>query len=623
MNILFLVTHAKAAKCAVTWAVDIARIQKANIHMAIYIPRPAAVKGKQTAWSMTENPQAVRDALAESIGALPGADLNLLPDIDNEDPDRAIAGIVKELGIDAVCYTLNSRLTPQSPIMKAGQRILLQLPCDVLLIDFGTIGLMDIKRFIVPMDLGTSSHSLKYLLEETGKTDTKTDTKIVPLHVAQDFGEDSREIAERELELLLNESGIDTDDPNLEPQIALADSLDEGILQSVRQNDSIMIGGSSVKLIHDLRHALMRLRPRAAEAISIGIMRPAGLAARTPATRIGRKLKAAIPDLSLGDRVSLFDRIQAGSRLTPDFSIMIGLSVLIATCGLLADNSSVVIGAMLVAPLMTPLIGAGLALSQGNLPLLKRSAKAAGGGLLIGLILSTIASFLVPFDELPLEVLSRGDPDIVDMAIAFLSGMAAAYAVSRVTVAESIVGVAVAAALVPPLACVGIALGHGQLLAAEGAAILLITNLAAIALGAAVVFRWLGISGTLTRQKTILRIRWIFMTTSVILLLLVIPLGIRMAERLNVGQTRPLGFRVSRSVAMAVEERVESTEGMTLIFMGRSGSGQSRRVRILLSSDRSVPSSFIEDLRAAVREIQGGDTPVVIGVFRNDVLAES
>ena len=77
---------------------------------------------------------------------------------------------------------------------------------------------------------------------------------------------------------------------------------------------------------------------------------------------------------TLADRISLFDRIQGGSRLTADFIAMIGLSVLIASFGLMADNASVVIGAMLVAPFMTPLIGVGLALAQGNLALMKRSA---------------------------------------------------------------------------------------------------------------------------------------------------------------------------------------------------------------------------------------------------------
>ena len=97
---------------------------------------------------------------------------------------------------------------------------------------------------------------------------------------------------------------------------------------------------------------------------------------------------------------------------------MMALSVLIASLGLMADNASVVIGAMLVAPFMAPLIGVGLALSQGNLALMKRSALATAAGLAVGLSLSFVLGLLVPLDELPLEALSRGDPDIVDMAIA-------------------------------------------------------------------------------------------------------------------------------------------------------------------------------------------------------------
>jgi uncharacterized hydrophobic protein (TIGR00271 family) len=405
----------------------------------------------------------------------------------------------------------------------------------------------------------------------------------------------------------------------IKPQVVMADGFHQGILQTVEANDAIVLGGSSIKLIHDLRMQLLSLRPQIAENIAIGIFRPIELAAKTKLGRFGRRLKSAIPELTLADRVSLFDRIQGGARITPDFIAMISLSVMIASFGLMADNASVVIGAMLVAPFMTPLIGVGLALAQGNLALMKRSALATFVGLLVGIFLSFVLGVCVPLDELPLEILTRGDPDIVDMAIAFVSGMAAAYAVSRESVAESIVGVAIAAALVPPLACVGIMLANNHIFESKGAIVLLVTNLAAIALGAAFVFRRLGVPGTRTGNPSYVKIRWISTSLVVLLLLLAIPLGYRMADRLAVGQIRPMNFRVSSSVKKIVNERVDMVDGLEVMLMGRSGSGHSRLIRILLHADEPVPNSMIEYIKEGVQETVRKNTPVHIAVFQNAV----
>jgi uncharacterized hydrophobic protein (TIGR00271 family) len=372
-------------------------------------------------------------------------------------------------------------------------------------------------------------------------------------------------------------------------------------------------------MLHDLNQQIINFRPNIAESITIGVFRPRQFAAKTKVGRFTRRLKATLPILTLADRVSLFDRIQGGARVTPDYIVMMALSVLIASFGLVSDNTSVVIGAMLVAPFMTPLVGIGLALAQGNLALLKRSAKATGVGLIVGISVSFTIGIVVPMDELPLEVLARGDPNIVDMAIAFVSGMAAAYAVSRESVAEAIVGVAIAAALVPPLACVGIMIAEESIFEAEGAALLLLTNLAAIALGAAFVFRRLGVPGTRTGQPSHLKVRWVGISLNIIMILLVIPLVYRLAGQLAVGQTRPMSFRVSSSVKNAVQERIDREDNLDVIYMSRSGSGMSKRVRILLVSKEPVTTSLVEDIKLVVQDAQKVNSPVEIGVFLSAV----
>lgn len=616
-KILLVVTHSNMLSLAVSWLIHGASVRNVELFVATCVLNPVAVPGRHAAWPLIENPQKVRNALKEAIESLPQGSFSVLDEINAEIPSQQVTSIVKQFGIGTVYFPVDAELDPSSPDMQFGQRLLRDVPSDVLLVDFGKVERKAVKRLIIPMDLASSGHAIRQLVKVGSSIGT-----VVPLHISPDFGEDSQKIALSELDLQLKEIGVTQEHSWLTPQVVISEGFHQGIMQTVNKNDAILMSGSNVRLIHDLKRQVVAFRPHISESIAIGIYRPAELAAKTFLGRIGRRIRATVPELTLADRISLFDRIQGGARLTPDFVVMMGLSVLIASFGLLADNSSVVIGAMLVAPFMTSLVGVGLALVQGNLALMKRSALAMGAGIMIGLLLSYLIGLVVPLDELPLEVLARGDPDIVDMAIAFVSGMAAAYAVSRESVAESIVGVAIAAALVPPLACVGIMASQGNVLEAEGALTLLVTNLVAIALGAAFMFRRLGVPGTRTEHKAYSYIRRISITLSIITLLLMIMLGYRMAGNLAVGQIRPMAFRVSNAVKYAVLDEVEKRDGLHLMLMGRSGSGSSRLVRILLSVDDPVPASVIEEIRDAVKSAMGKDVPVEITVLQNAVIRD-
>jgi uncharacterized hydrophobic protein (TIGR00271 family) len=614
MKMLLIVVHAKMAAQAVPWLAESARKQGAELLVTNCALNPLAVPGRVSAWPLIEKPENVRGAVKEAVESLADDGITLLDEINGTYPDQEVTELIKKLDVDIVYLPVNAKQNPGAPEMQFAQKLLRDVPCNVILIDLGDTRREYVKRIIVPMDLAASGHVIRHIIKIGANIGV-----VVPLHISPDFGVDSEKIAASELDLQLKEVGIEEDCSWISPEVVMADSFDQGLLHTIQKNDAVILGGSSVKLIHDLRMQLISIRSQIADAVPVAVYRPSGLAAKTKIGRFARRLKAALPDLTLADRVSLFDRIQGGSRVTTDFIIMIGLSVLIASFGLLADNASVVIGAMLVAPFMTPLIGVGLALAQGNLALMKRSALATVTGVLVGVVLSFILGICVPLDELPLEILARGDPDIVDLAIAFVSGMAAAYAVSRESVAESIVGVAIAAALVPPLSCIGIMFANGYILETEGAITLLITNLAAIAVGAAVVFRRLGVPGTRTGHKSYVKIRWISTALILLLFALAIPLVLNLAKQLAVGQTRPMSFRVSTQVKRAVNDRIDQIDGLEIMFLGRSGSGHSRLIRILLDSDGPIPASMIKKIKADLREDLGENTPVHIGVFQNAI----
>ena len=152
---------------------------------------------------------------------------------------------------------------------------------------------------------------------------------------------------------------------------------------------------------------------------------------------------------------------------------------------------------------------------------------------------------------------------------------------------------------------------------------LLVTNLAAISLGAAVVFRILGVPGTRTICRSYLMVRRISFALTLLLLLLLIPLGFRMAKELAVGQRRPMGFRVSSSVKKTVNDQVDQVEGLSVMFLSRSGSGQSKLIRVLLTADKPVPAAVIENIKANIKEDLGEDTPVRIAILQNAVILET
>ena len=129
---------------------------------------------------------------------------------------------------------------------------------------------------------------------------------------------------------------------------------------------------------------------------------------------------------------------------------MITLAAAIATIGLLLDNPAVIIGAMIVAPLMTPILGMGLSLVMGDSRFFWISFGTTFRGVLLAIITAVLVAAVVPGASITAEVLGRARPTVMDLAVALVSGTAAGYALCRKNVSAALAGVAIAAALAPP-----------------------------------------------------------------------------------------------------------------------------------------------------------------------------
>lgn len=166
-------------------------------------------------------------------------------------------------------------------------------------------------------------------------------------------------------------------------------------------------------------------------------------------------------------------------------------AIFIASLGLNVNSTAVIIGAMLVSPLMGPIMGLGLAMGINDFKLLKKSANNFAFAVSISLITSTFYFYISPLNEAHSEILARTSPNIYDVLIAFFGGLAGILATSSKLKGNVIPGVAIATALMPPLCTAGYGLASGNLSFFSGALYLFFINTVFIALSTFLTVRFL------------------------------------------------------------------------------------------------------------------------------------
>lgn len=142
---------------------------------------------------------------------------------------------------------------------------------------------------------------------------------------------------------------------------------------------------------------------------------------------------------------------------------ILACAIVVASVGLNVNSTAVIIGAMLISPLMGPIVGAGFSLGIYDFNLLNKSLKNLLVATVVGLLVSTIYFYVSPFKEVQPELLSRTAPNFYDILIAFFGGIVGAVAITRVEKGNPIPGVAIATALMPPLCTAGYGLALGNL----------------------------------------------------------------------------------------------------------------------------------------------------------------
>lgn len=169
-------------------------------------------------------------------------------------------------------------------------------------------------------------------------------------------------------------------------------------------------------------------------------------------------------DLNAGedDKQTVLENVRANISFRGANLWILACAIVVASVGLNVNSTAVIIGAMLISPLMGPIIGTGFALGIFDFELLKKSLKNLLIATLVSLIVSTVYFFLSPFKETQSELLSRTSPNIYDILIAFFGGLVGVIAITRKEKGNPIPGVAIATALMPPLCTAGYGLAIGN-----------------------------------------------------------------------------------------------------------------------------------------------------------------
>lgn len=296
--------------------------------------------------------------------------------------------------------------------------------------------------------------------------------------------------------------------------------------------------------------------------------------------------------------------IAVGSQARGRFFVMLVTASMIAAFGLLANSTAVIIGAMLVSPLMTPIFGIALGMLRGNTRLWWSAlaseslgvALAVGSSFLVGL-----APYLATGDATD-EMLIRTQPNLIDLFVAIFAGFAGAYALLDERVSPAMPGVAIATAIVPPLSTCGLCLAFGSWSGAFGAMLLFLANFVAILLVAILTF-W---AGGLARGRR--SMHHIVARLGPTIVGFIVIASILTNSLLRIAHTTS----IERSIQITLSETLAETYGASLMDVTYAETNESVQVLATVRSYRTISPAWVTAIQTKLRA--SIDQPVDLAV---------
>jgi uncharacterized hydrophobic protein (TIGR00271 family) len=303
----------------------------------------------------------------------------------------------------------------------------------------------------------------------------------------------------------------------------------------------------------------------------------------------------AVPSVVQSDIVRMRDQVffegpEIGRRLSR-FWMLLALAGVIATAGVIGDSTATVIGAMIVAPLMTPILGIVVAIVLGDRGNLARSVALVVGGAVVVVAISWLmgTAISLPVNEATnSQVAIRVHPRLIDLVAALATGAVGAFALARSDISDTLPGVAIAISLVPPLAVVGLTLEAGEPGQATGALLLFATNVAAILATGVVVMAIYGVHRQVLSSDRFRRRNAVGVVVAFVVVVIV-PLA---ASTAVIASDAQEVYQVT-----GVAERWASSGGWSIVSVDRGDDGIT--VRAIGSGDPPDPAQLRRELDEA------------------------
>jgi uncharacterized hydrophobic protein (TIGR00271 family) len=402
---------------------------------------------------------------------------------------RGILDTVREYGADMLVMGIRQRRRGELVLGSVLENVLIAAPCDVVIYRAGSSP--DFERIMVPIDDYSHVRVASRMGIWLGK---RYNTSVEAVYVRRPHQSEFEALAHIEQAL----SGL-PGSRDVKRSVIRANDAVKAITTRAQASDMIVIGFDERS---DLERWLF------GDVVYRGVMNtspgPVLLVSRSRSSistpqRIGRRIIGWLrPVLTRAEQEDLIRQSQIAAGTTLDYMVLSVISAVLASLGLLLNSAAVIIGAMLVAPLMQPLIALSVGLSSGRLVMARRGMFSLTVGVLVALLMSVLIGSLNPIGEPTREMLVRGTPSLLDAFVALASGVVGAYATARKDIPAALAGVAIAAALMPPLCTVGLAFALGLMNLAIGSALLFLTNILFIILSATIVFFYVGLTNQVT-----------------------------------------------------------------------------------------------------------------------------
>jgi uncharacterized hydrophobic protein (TIGR00271 family) len=534
-----------------------------------------------------ETKQEADDVSNEASNAIPTEDSQFklqveLKEIRQLNPVETILELIAQQNVSLLILPRKRNEKSTSPEFAIERQLFRQAPCMVVQLQVANTE-KPVWRQSLLVAAGGGPHT-GATLRLAFRLATVTDSRLTAMYVEPNVDDVAELVGQTILDRIVRKA-LRADADRVLTKVVMSHNPTAAIDAMAKQgHDLLLLSATHHNVVHRFLFSSSSERLlNSVEGAAVAVVRPSIPWASRFMRGMEQSVQLRVPQLDRTGRIQLVERVQSSSKWDFDFMALICLSTFIASIGLIQDSAAVVIGAMLLAPLMTPLLGAGLSLVQGNAQLLRNTARAVFQGFLLAFAIGAACGLLIAETTLPHEIAARGSPRVADLLVAFASGIAAAYAIGRPNLLSALPGVAIAAALVPPVATAGLCTAWAEWDIASGALLLFLTNIVAIILGSACSLYATGIRGSHHHGRFA---GWV---PRVAMGLILIAGGLALYEVM-------LYSGISPELRSAMEQRINHEESCEYLSASPHQQDGQRRIDILIASPSEPTQQLLDDL---------------------------